>query len=62
VSEQPTRDPLGRPESPADTRFFDLRGSGYAGPIDQDGYSDTTSDTAAILRELATRRGEEVTW
>lgn len=26
------------PETPADTRFLDLRASGYDGPIDQDGY------------------------
>lgn len=32
-----TRRPDGKPETPADTRFFTLRESGYAGPIDQDG-------------------------
>lgn len=26
------------PETAADKRFFDLRESGYRGPIDQDGY------------------------
>jgi hypothetical protein len=32
------------PESPKDKRFFDLRESGYAGPIDPDGnaVNDTT--------------------
>jgi hypothetical protein len=25
-------------ETAADTRFFDLRESGYDGPVDQDGY------------------------
>ena len=29
----------GEPETDADTRFFDLRESGYTGPIDQDGYA-----------------------
>jgi hypothetical protein len=28
----------GLPETEADRRFFDLRGSGYQGWIDQDGY------------------------
>ncbi len=28
----------GQPETEADARFFDLRESGYTGPIDQDGY------------------------
>jgi hypothetical protein len=27
----------GKPESKADRKFFDLRESGYKGPIDQDG-------------------------
>jgi len=27
----------GKPETAADKRFFDLRESGYTGPIDQDG-------------------------
>jgi len=27
----------GKPETPADTRFFDLREAGHTGPIDQDG-------------------------
>ncbi|GHH57659.1 hypothetical protein [Lentzea cavernae] len=27
----------GEPETEADKRFFDLRDSGYTGPIDQDG-------------------------
>lgn len=29
----------GSPERPRDTRFFDLRDSGYTGWIDQDGYA-----------------------
>jgi hypothetical protein len=28
----------GQPETERDTRFFDLRESGWGGPIDQDGY------------------------
>lgn len=27
----------GKPETAADKRFFDLRQSGYKGPVDQDG-------------------------
>lgn len=30
----------GEPGTAAETRFFDLRGSGYRGPVDQDGYVD----------------------
>jgi hypothetical protein len=32
-----TRRPDGQPETKADSRFFNLRESGYRGPIDQDG-------------------------
>ncbi|HEX5349617.1 MAG TPA: hypothetical protein VFW64_21340 [Pseudonocardiaceae bacterium] len=32
----------GSPETPRDSRFFDLRESGYTGWIDQDGYAVTT--------------------
>jgi hypothetical protein len=39
-----TRRADGRPESAADTRFFDLRGSGYTGPINQDGRKPNMSD------------------
>lgn len=52
----------GQPESDADRRFFDLRESGWTGPIDQDGNKDTTSDGAAILRSMAEARGEHVDW
>jgi hypothetical protein len=41
----------GKPETPADTRFFDLRGRGYAGSIDQDGHavmSPTGPDSAPL--------------
>jgi hypothetical protein len=34
---RPSRRVDGRPETDADTRFFDLRASGYDGPVDQDG-------------------------
>lgn len=51
-----------QPETEADKRFFDLRESGYTGPIDQDGYADTTSEGAGILRRMAERRGEKVDW
>lgn len=34
---EPTRRADGKPETEADRRFFDLRESGYTGPINQDG-------------------------
>lgn len=52
----------GPPETEWDKRFFDLRESGYTGPIDQDGNADTTSEAAGIPRDMAERRGEEVDW
>ncbi len=52
----------GRPETDADRRFFDLRESGYTGPIDQDGYAVTSGPDAAILRDMAQRRGEDTSW
>ena len=52
----------GKPETAADKRFFDLRESGYKGPIDQDGRKDTTSEGAEILRRMAQRRGEKTDW
>ena len=42
----------GKPETEADTRFFDLRASGYSGPIDQDGYPVTEDDAVEILHRL----------
>jgi hypothetical protein len=36
-----TRRPDGKPETGADKRFFDLRESGYTGPVNQDGYAVT---------------------
>lgn len=52
----------GKPETEADRRFFDLRESGYRGPIDQDGNKVTTGEAADILRRMAEQRGEEVDW
>ena len=46
------------PETPADTRFFDLRAAGYRGPIDQDGRPVTAGPAAEILAHLA-RQTEE---
>jgi hypothetical protein len=57
-----TRRVDGNPETDTDRRFFDLRASGYTGPIDQNGNADTTSPAAAILRDMARRRGEHPTW
>jgi hypothetical protein len=42
----------GAPETPADTRFFDLRESGYTGPIDQDGHKVTSGLAVEILNDL----------
>ncbi len=52
----------GQPETTADTRFFDLRESGYTGPIDQNGNPVTSGPAADIHRHLAEQRGETVTW
>jgi hypothetical protein len=47
----------GTPETPRQTRFYDLRESGYRGPINQDGYQVTSGPEADILRALAQARG-----
>jgi hypothetical protein len=52
----------GSPLNERDRRFFALRESGYKGPIDQDGYPDTTSNSADTLRYMAKQRGETVDW
>jgi hypothetical protein len=52
----------GLPETDADRRFFDLREAGWTGPIDHNGYADTESEAAEILRDIARRRGERPTW
>jgi hypothetical protein len=50
-----TRRVDGRPETAADTRFFDLRESGYDGPIDQNGYKVTTGRATEILAAMRRR-------
>jgi hypothetical protein len=52
----------GQPLNAKDRRFYALRDSGYSGPIDQDGYPDTTSEMAGILRDMARSRGETTDW
>jgi hypothetical protein len=52
----------GKPLSPVDRRLYALRDAGWKGPIDQDGYPDTTSEGAGILRRMAQRRGEHPAW
>lgn len=52
----------GNPLDDAGRRLFALRESGYTGPIDQDGYPDTASEGAGILRRMAQDRGETVDW
>jgi hypothetical protein len=51
-----TRRTDGKPETAADRRFFDLRKSGYTGPIDQDGRKATDPRVLAALADLR-RRG-----
>ncbi|GAA0720672.1 hypothetical protein Drose_06940 [Dactylosporangium roseum] len=61
-----------QPETAADTRFFDLRESGYTGWIDQDGYAvagppawpTSTADTAdtAEAAEAADGDGDGDEW
>ncbi|MET9260423.1 hypothetical protein [Amycolatopsis sp. NPDC004079] len=50
---RPSRRPDGRPESDTDTRFFDLRASGYIGALDPDGYA--VPDVEAWLNRQADR-------
>jgi hypothetical protein len=57
MASTPSRRWDGQPETPSDTRFYDLRESRYAGPIDPDGYAVTTGPNADIHRYLA-QRGE----
>jgi hypothetical protein len=49
---KPARRVDGRPETAADTRFFNLRESGYTGPIDQNGRKVTTGRAAEILKDM----------
>ena len=43
----------GKPETEADKRFFNLRESGYKGPIDQDGRKVTEGRAADVLAAMA---------
>ena len=52
----------GSPLDDKGRRLFALRESGYTGPINQDGYPDTTSEGAGILRRMAHDRGETTNW
>ncbi len=47
-----TRRVDGKPETEADKRFFDLRQSGYTGPIDQDGRKVTSGPAVEILAAM----------
>ncbi len=47
-----TRRVDGKPETAADRRFFDLRESGYTGPIDQDGRKVTSGPVVAIFDSM----------
>jgi hypothetical protein len=51
-----TRRVDGRPETAADTRFFDLRESGYDGPVDQDGRKVTSGRAVEILAAMRRER------
>lgn len=51
-----------QPETATDKKFFDLRESGYTGPIDQDGNKVTSGRDAEILKAMADRRGEDTSW
>jgi hypothetical protein len=50
-----TRRVDGRPETAADKRFFDLRESGYTGPVDQDGRKVTSGPAVEILAAMRRR-------
>ena len=50
-----TRRVDGKPETAADKRFFDLRESGYDGPVDQDGRKVTSGRAAEILAAMRRR-------
>ena len=52
----------GKPETPADKRFFTLRESGYRGPINENGEKVTSGPAAEVLRDLANQRGEDTSW
>jgi hypothetical protein len=50
-----TRRADGRPETVADKRFFDLRESGYVGPVDQDGRKVTSGSAVEVLAAMRRR-------
>ncbi|HEX9337768.1 MAG TPA: hypothetical protein VF892_17870 [Pseudonocardiaceae bacterium] len=52
----------GSPETDQDSRFHDLRDSGYTGPIDHNGHAVTSGPDAAILRRMAQNRGQDTSW
>jgi hypothetical protein len=52
---QTTRRVDGKRETAADKRFFDLRESGYTGPIDQDGRKVTSGRAAEVLAAMRHR-------
>lgn len=45
----------GKPETEADRKFFDLRESGYTGPIDQGGNKAEAGRAAEILADMSRR-------
>jgi len=45
----------GKPETAADKRFFDLRESGYGGPVDQDGRKVTSGRAVEVLAAMRRR-------
>jgi hypothetical protein len=52
-----TRRVDGKPETDADKRFFDLRESGYTGPVDQDGRKVTGGRAFEVLAAMRRGRG-----
>lgn len=56
------KDAFGQPLDAWGRRQYALRESGYTGPIDGDGYPDTTSEHAETMRYMARQRGEAVDW
>jgi hypothetical protein len=46
----------GKPETAAEKRFFDLRQSGYTGPIDRDGRKVTSGRAAEILKDMRKKK------
>jgi hypothetical protein len=50
-----TRQADSKPETAADRRFFELRESGYTGPIDQDGRKVTSGRAVDVLAAMRRR-------